>query len=353
MQKVSLTRSRAGFSLVEMLVVIAIIGTLVGLLLPAIQRVRDSARRTTCTNNLRQLGLAMTGHESAFGAFPAGRKGNNDENLPPSQGDSGFVAILPRIEEQTLYDTLATSFPTGGLWPANGGGAVATTATWWGPQAARVQDAVKQRPAVFVCPADTSQPLTAVNTVVTNPVVAAGSAATGSYAMCAGRAPGAVTGNDGIYYQNIDGAGTMTAGIFEPAVARTRGEVVDGLSKTFMLGETIDTHTASGMNTWSFAYSKSNLGRNSPTLRNCLCAANSRVSRAPCGSRTASGTFNPTYITSTTGSTGMYNGFDSLHPGGVVFVYGDAHTQFIDDQIDLDVYKALASCAGREQIAQP
>jgi hypothetical protein len=88
-------------------------------------------------------------------------------------------------------------------------------------------------------------------------------------------------------------------------------------------------------------------------LRNCLCAANSRVSRLPCGSKAPSGTFNPAYITSTSGSTGMYNGFDSVHTGGVVFVYGDAHTQFIDDQIDLDVYKALASCAGREQIDQP
>jgi hypothetical protein len=272
--------------------------------------------------------------------------------MPPCQGDSGFVAILPRIEEQTLYDTLATSFPTGGLWPANGAGVWSTTAAWWGPQAARVQDAVKQRPAVFVCPADTSQPLTAANTVVTNPRVPAGAAATASYAMCVGRAPGSAIGMDGIYYQNTDGGGTMTAGMFEVADGRTRDQVVDGLSKTFMLGETIDTHTASGMNTWSFAYSKPNLGRNSPTLRNCLCAANSRVSKMPCGSKT-SGTFNPTYITSTTGSTGMYNGFDSLHPGGVVFVYGDAHTQFIDDQIDLDVYKALASCAGREQVDQP
>lgn len=92
----------AGFTLVELLVVIAIIGTLVGLLLPAVQVTRESARRTTCANRVRQLALALHSHVDAFKVLPAGNKTSG-------WGWSPYVQILPFMEEQSIYAAIIKS----------------------------------------------------------------------------------------------------------------------------------------------------------------------------------------------------------------------------------------------------
>lgn len=114
-------RSRRGFTLVELLVVIAIIGVLVALLLPAIQAAREAARRAQCTNNLKQVGLALQNHESALKIFPTGGTANGvllkdytsggtnspgTPNGPAKQGLSWGYQILPYIEQGSIKSLL-------------------------------------------------------------------------------------------------------------------------------------------------------------------------------------------------------------------------------------------------------
>jgi prepilin-type N-terminal cleavage/methylation domain-containing protein/prepilin-type processing-associated H-X9-DG protein len=99
------TRRRVAFTLVELLVVIAIISVLIGLILPAVQSAREAARRTGCTNNLKQIGLAIKNYESVHRTFPLG---NDTKESPvfPTWGPynfSAFVRLLPQLEEENLY----------------------------------------------------------------------------------------------------------------------------------------------------------------------------------------------------------------------------------------------------------
>jgi len=93
--------TRGGFTLVELLVVIAIIGILIGILLPAVQAVRESARRTQCMNNLRQLALAAINFEAANMRFPSGVI-DDDDNLRDALR-VGWVDLLPFAEKSTIY----------------------------------------------------------------------------------------------------------------------------------------------------------------------------------------------------------------------------------------------------------
>lgn len=111
-------RSSHGFTLVELLVVIAIIGVLVGLLLPAVQAAREAARRMSCSNNIRQVGLAYLNYESAYKRLPYGwggpAPGGTGTDMDPGVGRvginrwSGVLTVLPQMEQQALYNEIFT-----------------------------------------------------------------------------------------------------------------------------------------------------------------------------------------------------------------------------------------------------
>ena len=98
------SHSFRAFTLIELLVVIAIIGVLVGLLLPAVQQAREAARRTSCSNNLKQLGISILNYENVQGAFPPGSQSHASTGW--TWGFGWAVSILPFCEQATLYDKL-------------------------------------------------------------------------------------------------------------------------------------------------------------------------------------------------------------------------------------------------------
>jgi len=133
---------RAGFTLIELLVVIAIIAVLISLLLPAVQSAREAARRAQCTNNLKQLGLALANYESGMGSLPPGFSLQYDPGVFYSDAGCHFVKILSYIEQGALFNavnfnidiyhssnTTILSNGLGALWCPSDGSIVGLRAT--------------------------------------------------------------------------------------------------------------------------------------------------------------------------------------------------------------------------------
>ncbi len=156
---------RRGFTLVELLVVITIIGILIALLLPAVQAAREAARRSQCTNNLKQIGLALHNYESARGTFPPSGLdygwgsvcGGTEPADKLVKNLHGFVLLLPYLEQDVLFQKCdfkqCFSNCTTGWWSASGSGASARPLA--GDAVTSGNSAVAAtRVAVFLCPSD-------------------------------------------------------------------------------------------------------------------------------------------------------------------------------------------------------
>lgn len=138
---------RAGFTLVELLVVMAIIGVLIGMLLPAVQRTRETANRMSCTNNMKQLGIAMHNYLDSNHCFPAGYLNKTVPEyplLPPSKFRWSWEAQLtPYLEQSNVYNSLNLNIPlydaSNNVFPVNQGGVSCQVPTFLCPSDPQVQ----------------------------------------------------------------------------------------------------------------------------------------------------------------------------------------------------------------------
>jgi prepilin-type N-terminal cleavage/methylation domain-containing protein/prepilin-type processing-associated H-X9-DG protein len=307
-------RKRNGFTLVELLVVIAIIGILVALLLPAVQAAREAARRNQCVNNLKNIALALLNYEDANGSLPPGTP--FFDNCPRSgtltsinnHRISGFVLILPQLEESSLYDQYQLD-KTPNVWMSD------NTGNNWHRLPGR-EGLVEARPDVYVCPSEQSPAIH--ENPDPGPIRNGLKPATGTYAF--------VTGTIGPPVAGVD-AKCRNTGPFLYGKTITLRKIIDGLSKTMIVGEVIDPHTLISSNIWSFA------ARHADSMRTTTNPLNT-----PPGLGQVVGPADGV----TQGSNGA---FASRHPGGGNFAFGDGHVEFLPEEIDMTTYQAMSTIA--------
>lgn len=332
------SQRRRAFTLVELLVVIAIIGILIGMLLPAVQQVREAARRATCQNKMRQLALAMHNFESAYGHFPSGIQSRKIPDYSPgnamwTHGFNWGTLILPFIEENNEYDIL------------NGLSDSFKRPRWWG--GTPWTDHAKDRMDLFICP---SCPMGDKNTKrggggghqKSNYVGVVGVRLdlnlnqVNDYSHVWPRLSGGITGGNMERMTGLPWPGML---FINSEV--TFGSVKDGTSNTFLLGERDGAPMgpdAGGTERTRAASAWCGTDR-SNWQDTCLgpCSAHPRW----------------TLNSASVGFKEQYVPFTSSHATGANFARADGSCQFVSDVIDGAVYEAFGTRHGKEVATQP
>ena len=303
---------RVGFTLIELLVVIAIIAILIGLLLPAVQKVRATAACVQCSNNLRQIGVALHSYHDAHRSFPPGYFSNDDEwgnDIGPGWGWAAY--ILPEVEQTNLYN--AIDFNRRVELPPN---AFART----------------QSVKTYLCPADNS-PLvfTASRYSIGGRNIFDPGAPLKLEAVICDLASANYVGVYGTTDGGVDGDGTF----FRDSQVGF-SDITDGTSQTLIVGERA---SQLGQATWAGDVVTASFvpAPQSPSPL-ILDSASSFVLGH------ASDHLTP-------GSPIAHaNQFSSMHGAGANFLFADGHVGFIWTSIDYSTYKALATIAGGEPV---
>ncbi len=336
------SKDRAGFTLVELLVVVAIIGVLVALLLPAVQAARESARRTACTNNLKQLALALLVFHDDQGEFPLGSYSAVEEDHPAEEDGLGWATkILSQLEEQPLRDKIANNnIPdyAGDPWrrdfpPALKGIFRVAHDNGLSPIAGGETPL-----SVFVCPTvdlPTVVPTGSYFGLSSAPFVGTGYA-TAHYKASRGRC------DRGMFWPPKEGANEYTCtwdingdGVLDeiPKQRYTRvrlQDVLDGTSKTIAVGEAAYFVRSASFPIWMGIYGDDgSVMFQTENVINCNISgarafplSETEIDRLPEGTETDDCAF-------------------SWHTGGALFAFVDGSVRFLSENIELRTYWLL------------
>jgi prepilin-type N-terminal cleavage/methylation domain-containing protein/prepilin-type processing-associated H-X9-DG protein len=298
-------RSRSAFTLVELLVVIAIIGILVGLLLPAVQAAREAARRMSCSNNVKQIALAMHNYESSHKKFPFGWN---------THGTLWSAMILPYIEQGNLYNTL--EFSEWRNWSTNGtpneaaGGVIIPT---------------------FRCPSLPIVEQVTSNSGIPNRVPISYRVVGANNVTSDDWSTRPIPDTQAFERLNLNG-------MFYACSATTFGSITDGTSNTFAIGESqtdpFFVKDGQGMDFWAIG---------SPQADPCRCTGSNNGTEF---SEAAGSTYMQMNLRlRDPGAHGrlMELAFGSYHTGGAHFGMADGSVQFVSENINLETYRNLGS----------
>ncbi len=294
-----------GFTLVELLVVIAIIGVLVALLLPAVQQAREAARRMQCSNNLKQLGLALHNYHDTFESFPVGTYG--------CCYGTWQVALLPQMEQGNLYDNYNHNLKFIDFRYGH----------------AENIDVTSQRIDTLTCPSDTpNAPLGSAPNKLTSHNYAANYGNTG-YSQQAELNEVQFRGAPFSYYS--DGADDKVYKM---------SSIIDGTSNTMVFGEVLQGLGTDlrGFTWWGdasgfTAYLPPNSTEPDRIYSASYCQNEPEIN-LPCDITTTSA---PTMFASR-----------SRHPGGVQVCLADGSARFISQNIQLELWRGLSTTRGKE-----